>query len=240
MTSDDFTAGELECLIRIAWCHVRGGHDYRERPFGGMGEGVHTALDKAARLLAKEDGNGPSAKARYQATRRQEIDRRKERLAAEPESRRRALRQIARWRREGNPIMQTIKIEGLPWTDKFQEFMASLPWKIDVLWQGKSGVHRLDDDRRVTIELAIVGSVDHYPGCRVKLFSKTNGEIVAKYFSFNEYLDIADLTPESAAHPNVKHVQHFYVWTGGTWYIAVPSDPSPFTQAIETWIDEWR
>lgn len=125
-------------------------------------------------------------------------------------------------------------------TDKFQEFMASLPWTIDVLWQGKSGVHQLDDDRRVTIELAIYGYADHYPGCRVKLFSKTNGEIVAKYFNFNEYLALRDVTPESEAHPSLKHVQDLHVWSDGTWYIAVPRDPSPFTQAIETWIDQWR
>jgi hypothetical protein len=80
------TPNELECLARIAWCHIRHSADYRDRPFGGLGESVQLALDKAGRLLASEEHNR-EAKRSYKATRAEERERREARFTEEPERR---------------------------------------------------------------------------------------------------------------------------------------------------------
>lgn len=125
-------------------------------------------------------------------------------------------------------------------TDPFQQFCASLPWEIPILWQGKSGVHQLDGDRRVVIELSTWGHGDEYPGFWVEIISKTNGLVVKKYFKFDEYLFLADISESSASHPNVHTVKSFHVWREGRWYIREPRDPSPFTHAVGAWIEQWR
>lgn len=121
--------------------------------------------------------------------------------------------------------------------------LATLPWTIEVLWQGESGVHVIDGDRRATIGLFHGGYADHYFGLKVSIASKTQGEIVLKVFDFNDFLDIDDLTPESAAHQNKHYVQRFHLWGSHgacDWYIREPAHPEKYTQAIEEWIDTWR
>lgn len=132
------------------------------------------------------------------------------------------------------------------------EFLASLPWTEAFVWQGKCGTLVLDDDRRVTATLDDVGTRDHYNGIRVKVISKTNGEIVTKWFAFDDHLDPADRLDgcEYRSLGGLKGAGHpypgspcFYAWRNRGeigWYIANPATPSDFTEAVELWIDLWR
>lgn len=133
--------------------------------------------------------------------------------------------------------MVTTTDKGTP-----EQFIRSLPWSIDVLWQGRSGVHQLDDDRRATITLSTSAGVtgmstsDHWTGFDVKIVSKTSGPIVAKAFGFRDHL--TERADTRSDHPNQKFEVIGYC--GWKWYIAEPAHPEHFTQAVETWIDEWR
>lgn len=130
-------------------------------------------------------------------------------------------------------------------------FITSLPWTEDFLWQGKTGTLVLDEDRRVTLTLDDVGTRDHFNGMRAKLVSKTNGEIVVKWFAFDDHLDPADRLDgrehrfeghKSFGHPYPGNTC-YYAWRNSGnigWYIANPATPSDFTEAVEEWIATWR
>ena len=120
-----------------------------------------------------------------------------------------------------------------------QAFCEALPWSLDFLWQGMSGVHRLDDERRATVELAIRGYGDHYPGMNVTIASKRAGTIASKYFRFDDFL--SERADNRTDHPIGKNTTFEVVaYCGWKWYIATPAHPEHFTQAVEAWIEEWR
>lgn len=123
-----------------------------------------------------------------------------------------------------------------------QFIITTLPWAIDVLWQGKSGVHVIDDDRRATLTIEYSYTRGNYDQFNVEITSKSSGPIVNKRFKFDDHLprneraDSRESDYPIGGNPCFKVVDH----CGWHWYIAMPAHPEKFTQAIEEWIDTWR
>jgi len=122
-----------------------------------------------------------------------------------------------------------------------QEFIQSLPWTLEpILWQGKSGVWKLDDTRIATIKLDTHGTHDHYLGVTVEITSKTHGEIKRKWFGFDEYLKQSDRKDTRSDYPHGSNSCFCVLgYCGWQWYIAIPSKPQDFTKAVELWICCW-
>lgn len=134
----------------------------------------------------------------------------------------------------------------MPKTDNTSatDFCLSLPWELgDVLWQGRTGTYKLDDDRRVTITLTSYMVVDHYDGFTVEVTSKTAGPIASKRFKFDEHLDqalSARIDNRSDYPLGSNTCFEVIAYCGWSWYIAHPADPKQFTGAVEAWIEAWR
>jgi len=123
-----------------------------------------------------------------------------------------------------------------------QEFIQSLPWTLEpIIWQGKSGVWKLDDERIATIKLNTSGTHGHYTGVAVDITSKLTGKIKEKWFNFDEYLDRNDRTDNRTAdYPHGNNSCYCVIdHCGWQWYIAIPKHPERFTKAVELWICCW-
>lgn len=123
-----------------------------------------------------------------------------------------------------------------------QQFVSAFPWAIDVLWQGKSGVHVIDDDRRATLTIEYSHVQGDYDQFNVEIASKSAGLIVNKRFKFDEYLPRDERSDDRKGDYPWGRNPCFMVTDhcGWHWYIAVPAHPEKFTHAIEEWIDTWR
>ena len=120
-------------------------------------------------------------------------------------------------------------------TGSAQRFVSSLPWKLPIMWQGKSGIWKLDEDRIATIALSVRGTHDHYKGVLVEITSKTKGPIKTKWFGFDEYL-----TARSDTRIDYKGGFEVIAYCGWEWYIAEPAHPELFTKAVERWLHSWE
>jgi hypothetical protein len=123
-------------------------------------------------------------------------------------------------------------------------FCAGLPWGIQIDWFDLSGAHSLGPDRLAIIELATHATHGHYPGMRVRITSRTKGEIDSKYFLFDDYLDKSreGRADDREDYPESQRAGCFMVidHVGWHWYIAQPRTATPFCRAIERWIEHWR
>lgn len=120
--------------------------------------------------------------------------------------------------------------------DPKQAFCESLEWTRDIVWSGRTGMTRIDEDRLAKIEMATHGTHDHYPGVRVTILNKREGAVDQTFFSFNEHLDTS---PEGRTDGRtLKHV-HFEVigHCGWEFHIAKPKTTRPFCAAVERHIE---
>lgn len=122
-----------------------------------------------------------------------------------------------------------------------QQFCESLPWVNEWKWFDKSGVIRMDDDRRVVATLTIRGGSGvpthgHYIGFDIEIISKKNGVITSKFFGFNDYLPANERKDQRPDYQGKFEVIDYIDWS---WYIAVPKDERKFTRAVEAYIEEW-
>jgi len=126
---------------------------------------------------------------------------------------------------------------------KAVDFMESLEFEIDVTWRDKSGTHKLDDNRHVSIVLATSGTHDKYPGVKVTVYHNQNGALGSHYFRFDDFLDKDKRIDQRPDYPGGdRRTLHFQVigHCGWYWYIATPKTSRPFCEVVEGWIEEWR
>lgn len=138
--------------------------------------------------------------------------------------------------------MKTLKPKTSPANPK-AAFCARLPWGIEIDWFDLSGTHSLGPDRLAVIELAEGGTHGSYPGMRVRITSRTKGEIDAKFFKFDDFLDrsMEGRTDGRKDYPLAQNCCfHAIAHCGWSWYIAEPKTATPFCRVVERWIDHWR
>lgn len=119
------------------------------------------------------------------------------------------------------------------------KFGASLEWGIGIEWFDLDGMHDLGDGRLARLTIDDAGFSGHYSGVRVRILSKTHGEVEAKRFGFADYMPA-----DERADNRRDYEGGFHAWTnqGRTfeWYIAVPKSTRRFCAAVERFIDLFR
>ena len=123
------------------------------------------------------------------------------------------------------------------------EFCRSLGWEIDIHWSGLVGLHRLGDKRVAKLMLATDGYVGHYPGIRVTVLNKEEGPVDKTYFKFDDHLDrgMDGRADNRADFPLGGNVTYEVIERQGWhFYIAIPSEPRPFCEAIEAHLGFFR
>ena len=122
-------------------------------------------------------------------------------------------------------------------------FCESLEWGIPIEWFDLTGMHRLDEDRRVKVQLRTRGHADHYPGFMVTVLNKREGEIDRKFFKFDDYLDRdARTDARRNDYPGNRTCLCFHVASSCGWefYIAKPASTRPFCEAVEAYVGMFR
>lgn len=120
-----------------------------------------------------------------------------------------------------------------------ESFCRSFKWGIDIRWSGKTGIHQMGDGRIAKLTLTTRSSRGHIPtsGCYVgfaiEIKSKQGGDIDSHRIDFDDHLVQA---PGSRKHDCFIVIDH----CGWKWYIMQPKSTSPFCQAVEAYINEWR
>ncbi len=123
-----------------------------------------------------------------------------------------------------------------------KEFCESLPWTIPILWEGRSGVHAVDEERRFTLILSTRAPGEtvfknHYVGFEVILASKRTGQINWHFVTFADYVRMIDGSSIGWAdkgiyvYPSSRH--------GWGWNV-VPSGVGDAIAAVEGWMNAWR
>jgi hypothetical protein len=111
-----------------------------------------------------------------------------------------------------------------------------LAWTAEFRWFDKVGMLQLDEDRFARSELCAPVVVGSYSRVEVKIVSKRAGVIDSKSFSFGDYLPD---TPAARADSRPDYHAGYYAWHYQgecDWYIGVPNDTRPLTQAVEDYI----
>jgi hypothetical protein len=122
-----------------------------------------------------------------------------------------------------------------------QTFCEKLEWSREIVWSGLTGMTRIDGDRLAKIELAATASLrTDYPGFRVTILNKREGEVDSTYFRFDEHLDCT-LTGRTDGREDYPIPQNrtFQVIAHCGWdfYIAKPRTTRPFCEAVERHIE---
>ncbi|HZK27062.1 MAG TPA: hypothetical protein VFD00_05960 [Thermoclostridium sp.] len=121
----------------------------------------------------------------------------------------------------------------------FTEFNHSIFKNKYIKWFDRSGILKIDGDRRAEITLSTNGIAGAYGGYLVKIIHKRYGRVSSKNFSFNDYMDITDSTRRHGLY-----VGGFSVHTNSSvdWYIAVPSERNlqQLTSAIMDYIELYK
>jgi hypothetical protein len=124
-----------------------------------------------------------------------------------------------------------------------ERFCSGLGWSLPLQWFDRIGIVQLDPGRVARVELATLGTANHYPGFDVSIVHKQSGLVDSKYFMFDDYLpgdQRSDERPDYPNRPNARERAGFHVLGSSRdpwrWYIAVPSDTRPFTKAVEAYI----
>lgn len=122
------------------------------------------------------------------------------------------------------------------------DFASSFDWspEFQITWHGFVGLHALDSDRVVKIELLessqSVGSV------RVTVLNKKTGPVDATVFSFTDHLsaDMKDRTDDRSDFERTPSAWCGHGRHGWEWYIAVPKTTRPLCAAIEEHVRFFR
>jgi len=121
-------------------------------------------------------------------------------------------------------------------------FCKSLDWGIPIRWFDLTGIHDLDEERRVKIKLATHGVQGSYPGFLVTILDKRVGEIDSKYFEFDDYLDqaLSARTDGREDYPHGRNCRCYEVSASWRFYIATPRATRPFCEAVEAYVESFR
>ena len=109
-------------------------------------------------------------------------------------------------------------------------------WKSEksITWYDTQGVMNLDDQRVVTFSIEERGMRDHYVGYNVKIYNKTQGEIVSKFFRFKDHLEMVHRENTS---------EQYHVWSVDgkfDWYISRPKNTKEMVKVIMDWISMFK
>ena len=118
-------------------------------------------------------------------------------------------------------------------------FAQSFPWQIAIKWFDREGLYRLNEDLMAHVKFDTDGTHDHYPGFRVRIVSVEGGELISKFFYFDDYLHERQdtRTDYGKGGGTVFQVIGSIAWD---WYIARPRYVAPFVKAVTDFILEWR
>lgn len=126
-------------------------------------------------------------------------------------------------------------------TEPKKAFCESLEWKREIVWSGRTGMTRLDEDRVAKIVLCTLGTHQHYPGFRVTILNKREGVVDQTYFRFDEHLDksLESRTDGREGFPGSPKNLTFQVISHCGWHfhVAKPKTTRPFCEAVERHID---
>lgn len=121
----------------------------------------------------------------------------------------------------------------------FTEFNKSIFKDNNIQWFDRTGILKIDENRRAEISLRTNGIADVYNSYFVKIIHKENGQISVKNFLFDDYMDI---TASSKRHN--LYVGGFSVNIADRvdWYIAVPSERNlqQLTSAVMDYIELYK
>lgn len=102
-----------------------------------------------------------------------------------------------------------------------------------ITWYDKEGIMEMDDNRRIVFKLDDVGTRDHFVGYWVRIYTKTNGLIVEKFFRFQFCLD----------YTHRDRQEYYHVWYNGgklDWYISRPKSLKPMVDMMMDYVDRWK
>jgi len=121
----------------------------------------------------------------------------------------------------------------------FTKFNQSIFKDNNIQWFDRTGVLKIDKNRRAEISLRTNGLADVYNSYFVKIIHKENGQISVKNFLFDDYMDI---TASSKRHN--LYVGGFSVNIADRvdWYIAIPleSEINKLVNSIMSFIEMYR
>lgn len=121
----------------------------------------------------------------------------------------------------------------------FTEFNKSIFKDNNIQWFDRTGILKIDKNRRAEISLRTNGIADVYNSYFVKIIHKENGQISVKNFLFDDYMDI---TASSKRHN--LYVGGFSVNIADRvdWYIAIPleSEINKLVNSIMSFIEMYR
>lgn len=126
--------------------------------------------------------------------------------------------------------------------DARANFASSLAWspEFKLHWNGFVGLHALDEDRVVKVEL-VEGS---HTVCRLRVtvLNKRTGPVDVTVFAFSDHLSFA-MTDREDSREDWKGSMH--AWNGHgahgwEWYIAVPKTTRPLCAAVEEHVRFFR
>lgn len=101
----------------------------------------------------------------------------------------------------------------------------------NITWYDQEGIMEMDNDRRVIIRLDDIGTRHHYNGYMVRIYNKSNGLIVEKFFRFQLCLDFI--------HRDRQEYYHVWLNNGLDWYISRPKSTKPMVDTIMNFIEKW-
>jgi len=126
-------------------------------------------------------------------------------------------------------------------TDPKQTFCESLEWSREIVWTGRTGMTRIDEDRLAKIELTTCGVHEQYPGVRVTILNKREGVVDQTYFRFDEHLDrtLGGRTDGREDFPGSPRNLTFQVIAHCGWHfhVAKPKTTRPFCEVVEHHIE---
>jgi len=126
-----------------------------------------------------------------------------------------------------------------PYMGDKERFCRSLEWHANLVWSAEQGILVLDQSRRVVVTLRVDINGDS-SGMHVAIVHKRTGTLAERTFCFADYLssDMAHRKDQGDHYTGALHAKRL----GGplSWYIAEPKTTTPFTGAVETYIDLWR
>jgi hypothetical protein len=120
-----------------------------------------------------------------------------------------------------------------------EQFCRSFEWTASIAWSAEQGIVMLDDDRRAVITMRVDINGDA-GDMHVDIVHKKTGVIVGRTFCFGDYLskDMAHRKDQRSDYTGAPHAKR--LGRPLRWYIAEPKTTTPFTRAVEAYIDVGR
>lgn len=109
-------------------------------------------------------------------------------------------------------------------------------WKSEksIIWYDKEGIMTLDEERVVTFSIEDRVMRNNYEGYSVKIYNKNKGEIVSKFFSFSNHLEMIQRDEKNS---------YSHVWLNGGkfgWYIDKPKNTKEMVSVVMDWISKFK